>query len=278
VADAATSDTTAINTAIVAASNNGGGVIRFQPGKVHAIHDPLTLTSYVRLEMLPGVRLKWTGGANGIMITSSQAAPLQRAGVVGYPAVLDANSLAGYCLDLVAPSFCEFGGLQFINPQLPPTNPTTVLRVQTNAQAPATDNTSTLLDISLNAICNHFHDLVVIPVPRAQPVPQTFVHLEGYTNAAITDNTFSRLFGYAAKYGIRLVSRADNNYFEQVDLGITTTDATTPSTANVLLNDSRTDQIELFTQVAAGSSYTSSPTVTITDGTGPGGHGFRSRE
>jgi hypothetical protein len=50
VADASTSDTTAINTAIIAASNNGGGVIRFQPGKIHAIHDPLTLTSYVRLE------------------------------------------------------------------------------------------------------------------------------------------------------------------------------------------------------------------------------------
>jgi hypothetical protein len=202
------------------------------------------------------------------MITSSQAAPLQRAGVVGYPAVVDANGLAGFCLDLVTPSFCEFGGLQFINPQNPPTNPTTVLRVQTNAQAPATDNTSTLLDVSLNAICNHFHDLVVIPVARAQPVPQTFVHLEGYTNAAITDNTFSRLFGYAAKYGVRLVSLADNNYFEQVDLGITSTDT---SAANVLLNDSSTGQIESLVSVSGGTGYTSAPTVTITDSGAMGG-------
>jgi hypothetical protein len=253
--------------AIVAASNNGGGVIRFQPGKVHAIHDPLILTSYVRLEMPPGVRLKWTGGANGIMITSSQAAPLQRAGVVGYPPVLDANGLAGFCLDLVAPSFCEFGGLQLINPQAA-SNLTTVRRIQSNAQAPSTDSTSTRGAVSLNAICSHYHDLVVIPVVRGQPVPQTFVHLEGYTNAVITDNTFSRLFGYTSKYGIRLVSLADNNYFEQVDLGITSTDT---GAANVLLNDSSTGQIESLVSVSGGTGYTSAPTVTITDGGAMGG-------
>lgn len=219
VVDGVTDDAPAIQRALDAVRDAGGGTVLHESG-VAAISNTLLLRTGVVLVLGPNATLKWTGAAGGTMISNSTTTALMRSGLTGEGGILDPNGTAGYVFDLHSPQHCQVHGFDVAAGSAT----TTLMRIRTDA-------TNAGYAGLKHAVWNQIGDI------NAYGPMGTFLILEGTSTAPVTLNSFWDLEGHDVRVkGISFVTDTDHNRFE----GVVRFSMTASNGQGVVMNDSAT--------------------------------------
>jgi hypothetical protein len=187
-----------IRNAIASASAAGGGRVMLRGG-TFTIRRTIELESDVLVEIAAGAILRWTGAPRGTLFASDPDAPLQRAGVEGRRARIEANQGLERVFDLHSPQFTTLAGLEIVGG----TPSMTVVRIRADARR------RTGYEETRNAVFNEVRDLLVSgPCAVALELwgrgPDGVVTLNHVEDVSASD---------VRRTGARLVQWVDSNVF-----------------------------------------------------------------